>query len=1433
MRIRRAIAWTAIGLVSIGALAFAGLQTRIGQRWLMSAVSSMASSPDMRVEISGSHGYFPTHLTIDRVELADRRGVWLRIDQAQLDWRFTSLFSGTLRVDRLAARRIEVVRQPDPPREPQPPSSGGFSLPIGVDLKALAIDEIHVRAPVAPMDTRWKLLGTAAVAADTGQSDVKLAMERVDGRLGRLSVDARYDIFKRTVAANLSLQEGEAGLIAGLVGRPDLKEVSARLVANGDARRGNAELTFDGGDAMTSKGALTWQPDGASTAVTLKLEAAAPGLPDGPLARMARNPLRIDGRATISDTQVDVRALTIDAQPLRLRATAKYGLKDQRIDGEINLAAAEAGGLSDMLGGVGWRDLGLDMRISGATAVPRVDARLRAAEIKGPDGAAARDADITVEVEARDIGARTQATLILKGHALDVTGPAVDGRALPATRLDFNAKGALQADGRIVIDAAELASAFASIKGGGAYLPSSRSGEAKATLSIADAATISTFAGQPIKGRGTLDITARLGPDQTSVDWRGLLENLSVEGVPADLVKSGIRLSGAATARRDQSWTAQGVRIESDTLALEVAGRGRGRDGDIELSLAAPRLASLDQRVAGGLNAKGTVALRADGIALKLTADAADLAYETLRAGRLALSLDARVQGDAVSGALTANGDLASQPLRVDGRFARAADGSLTVPAIDARWASATVSAKDLTITETGATGSAQVRIGDLAEIGRVIGQPLAGSLEVDVTTDNEAPRGRVKTVVRGKGLRGAGFEVAAFDADTTVADPLSRATIQATARATGLRGIDELNQVSLTIGGERAALDVTVQAAGPRTNAQLAAKVSQIAEGVVVELARATGRFADLPIALSGVSRVRIEGSRIVAEPTALRIAEGRVSVAGTLDSGASDLGIDIAAFPLAAIGKIAPGVDMVGTLQAKTRVRGALAAPRVESTFTIAALRLRRPATELLPAVSITGTAGLAGNRATFDTQISAGTGSRLTVKGDASLGGGAVNAAVSGTLDLGPFAPLIGSTVQGLRGTAVPDVTIRMAGDAISGQGSVTVRGIALTLPMAGLRLQGGEAALRLNGTALTVERLRASTGGSGEINATGTVQLNPAQGFPVDLQVTTQRAALVNRSDLVATISSTLRVSGAATTGLTVTGPVNVDRAELTIGASQVANYPTLPVREINKPGVANQPVPPVPVRAGRPVPTGPPRGAPVTLALTIEAPRAVFVRGRGLDAEVGGRFQVSGDASKPGVVGTLSLRRGDFNLAGKRLRFTRGNVTLIDLETIEPLLDFVASASITGGTAEVVISGTSRAPKIELRSTPEMPPDEVMAALLFGKSGSKLSPFELISAAQALAELTGASQGSGVLARLRGGLGLDRLAIDSGSQNPAAVTLEAGRYILPGIYVGAKQGATADSSRGVVEIDVFKNTKIEADVGADSTGRLGIKMEWDY
>jgi translocation and assembly module TamB len=268
---------------------------------------------------------------------------------------------------------------------------------------------------------------------------------------------------------------------------------------------------------------------------------------------------------------------------------------------------------------------------------------------------------------------------------------------------------------------------------------------------------------------------------------------------------------------------------------------------------------------------------------------------------------------------------------------------------------------------------------------------------------------------------------------------------------------------------------------------------------------------------------------------------------------------------------------------------------------------------------------------------------------------------------------------------------------------------------------------------------------------------------------------------------------------------------------------MAEYPTLDVREINKPGAAAAP----------PHASPAPEVAPVRLDLAISAPQGVFVRGRGLDAEMTGQLHVGGTVKRPAVTGRLTMRRGELNLLGRRLTFERGVVTLDNLDRIEPRFDFVASTAVESTTITVRIGGTSRKPTVAVESSPELPPDEAMALLLFGKPISQLSVFEVAQAAQGIAELTGSPSGAGLLGRLRTGLGLDRLSIESGSGPDSPVSLEAGRYVAPGIYVGAQQGTSGSSGRGVVEIEVLENVKIEAEVGADANNRIGVKMEWDY
>src|SRR5262245_27138187 len=99
MRLRRLIGWILGGIVGVVILLFAAIQTARGKQVLASLASSLASSDDSRLEISGISGFIPTDLRVAKIALSDSQGVWLSIEDAHVAWSFASLFSGQLKVD--------------------------------------------------------------------------------------------------------------------------------------------------------------------------------------------------------------------------------------------------------------------------------------------------------------------------------------------------------------------------------------------------------------------------------------------------------------------------------------------------------------------------------------------------------------------------------------------------------------------------------------------------------------------------------------------------------------------------------------------------------------------------------------------------------------------------------------------------------------------------------------------------------------------------------------------------------------------------------------------------------------------------------------------------------------------------------------------------------------------------------------------------------------------------------------------------------------------------------------------------------------------------------------------------------------------------------------------------------------------------------------
>jgi translocation and assembly module TamB len=234
-----------------------------------------------------------------------------------------------------------------------------------------------------------------------------------------------------------------------------------------------------------------------------------------------------------------------------------------------------------------------------------------------------------------------------------------------------------------------------------------------------------------------------------------------------------------------------------------------------------------------------------------------------------------------------------------------------------------------------------------------------------------------------------------------------------------------------------------------------------------------------------------------------------------------------------------------------------------------------------------------------------------------------------------------------------------------------------------------------------------------------------------------------------------------------------------------------------------------------------------------LALTIEAPQQVFVRGHGIDAEMGGTLKVGGTAAAPAIDGGFDLRHGTFSLLGQTLTFSSGKVSFGGTGLggkLDPTLNFVAQTSASNITATLTVTGYADAPKLQLSSSPDLPQDEILGRLLFGQGTQQLSPFQVAEVAQAAAAFGGIGGGD-TLGKIRGSLGLDRLSVGSGSGTNSGTTVEAGKYVTNGVYVGAKQG-TSGGSQAQVQIDLTKHLKVQTTLGTGGTPATGITPEND-
>ena len=308
-------------------------------------------------------------------------------------------------------------------------------------------------------------------------------------------------------------------------------------------------------------------------------------------------------------------------------------------------------------------------------------------------------------------------------------------------------------------------------------------------------------------------------------------------------------------------------------------------------------------------------------------------------------------------------------------------------------------------------------------------------------------------------------------------------------------------------------------------------------------------------------------------------------------------------------------------------------------------------------------------------------------------------------------------------------------------------------------------------------------------------------------------------------VVATLGGRLAVTGPLLADPLLSGEINVIRAEITVPETLGGGAAALDVKHIDASKAVRETLRRAKANDGTPMPSS--RPSVVRLDVNVSAPNQIFLRGRGLDAELGGSVRLTGPVTSIQPVGGFRLIRGRLSILGQRITFDEGTVSLVG--DLDPFVDFVARSSGSDITVFITVRGRVSDLDITFSSQPELPQDEVLARLIFNRGINELSAFQIAQLAAAAAELAGGGNTS-LLGSLRAATGLDDLDVVTDSQGNAAV--RAGRYIQENIYLGVEAGERG-STKGTINLDITENLKARGSVGANGDSGLGVFYEKDY
>ncbi len=1404
----------------------AWLDTTAGHRYLGKLATGQAADAGYELSLGTIEGSLWSALTIDNLVLRDDGVELLGFDRFEFSWSPGALLGRSLVINRLAVENPRVtLPESEASSEPSPPIGEqidavrdlveGLQLPVDVTVSKLAINHLAITAPEQAAVV-VNINGNISLPRSfDAQKNVLLTLEQEDGAVSgrvKLAVDPRV--------GSLDLAAGfddPAGALSALFAG-DPMPVAMTLDGAGNLNAWEGQLALTMPDLVQATVPLSIQRLGEVITLTMQPAVTVLDWPDEQLARLVDGPITGTVIASFGAETPTLLLENMSAGPAILSGRAEIDDSDllQSVVA-LNLVLAGTADAYGYADDIGWGSGRVDLAYAGLDQQTTLTLALDA--VTGPD---IKAGSLTARLSAEQLSDLLNNQLQLFDYKVDLSDIEVSEQAMQPLLAEMGNR--LVLEGAVTVDPATsgldlVLNPVTLLQGQVVASASVVEGvpvKADVTVSNMPVADLGLLFGQQLPLAGLLQTELTIAEADPVADTaRSMTLNARLE----QATYSDERLEAllGATPRLAVDWpdmntgdlasiTGLEATLTGDSASLRLRPKGFSSErqvSDVEIKLT--NAGRIDPVLSGDLIIAGEVARTRQVIAVALA--------QPKDAGRFAIAGHPMRQTK-----LEASIDPEAERLAKLQLFTLLSGQSILLTGQDVSWGNALIDISRLQLDALGVTAD-------------VSGQAPLDERPLRLAVDVKAPSlDGIGQFAGNPDLEGR-FSSNANITGTMAAPAIAMTIADGSVEMPGFVLADLRGKVNASAGADMtadAALRAMVNGALARVQLSVGMEGSQRYVLRTLEI-----DYDAFPVRLVAPATVALSanGQRVELQPSALTLSGHRLDIAGTYgpdrvlasikarDWALQDFA-EIANLPLAK-GQADLDVSLNATRQG---IDGSV-------SFDLSDLGATGQAGQALAPYRLQGTGRWDGRRL--------------------SIQAGGADANGAGPLDIDLAMPLVAtaSAAAPIAGVALPDngdisgrfdgnLDLALLNQIVEAEGHRLAGMVEMALSLSGTignPVYGGEVVLRdasyqhlihgamldnihgrMTGSQSGLELTEFEASGTNGGTVTGQGRIGFGEETPISLDFDFNDAQIVQSDLLDLVLAGDIGIEGRLSDHL-VAGDLTIVSAEIKLPKRLPASVARLDVVDETPRPEGEQPVE---EEEASPIRTA--------LDIAIKAPGRIYIRGLGLDVQVGGNLAVKGAAQSPDIEGSFGLVEGRLDVAGQTWTFDRGGLEFVGPDDT-PVLDIAASRTAGDITAIISVEGPVSTPEIKLQSEPPLAQGEIASRILFGKSRGNLSAVQAVQATELLATLQGRS-GRGVIGTAREQLGIDELSID---QTEGGGSVTAGKYISEGVFVGVNQGIGDVGSEVEVEVELTEILKFEGKTGTDNSSSVGLSVEWDY